>query len=473
MLLMAAITFGEMYIAEIFSRENKKQVRRYFLLSIFIFLLFPFSLLAQTKKDSTVASQIHALEKVWIRYRILILDKMPDGYLSAAVKIFTPERAAQDNDLKYKNAWQQARANKYDHDPGLEWNSNFFQNFKPSNDDEQDLIYRQRFQTGLDWNIFKDGLMSNDLKAKQIRNDAKLDDLLSQESAYEKNISQRSAELIYRFNLEKIKILNKQKNILDEKFAAINRLHELDAISNLQMIKTQQSVVQINSELQLYKEYNTAFSNYQKPDSTNEQILPVVDLKFDEYLKSAQGLEPANDSILKLQLQNADMESSVINRVGLKGSLKYNYYDPFYSATKRNFFSVGVSVSVPIGLAVKENRNEALTHNEWIKSKFGSNGNELFAEQLNIFYEFRYKLKQYLNLYEETKATQERLRIERVRHQFNDAEFNPVHALELLDELQSKITSNPKTAIAVVGSQTSAASRIMHTPSIQMTPARM
>ena len=147
MLLIAAITFGEMYSAEIFSRENKKQVRRYFLLSIFIFLLFPFSLLAQTKKDSTVASQIHELEKVWIRYRILILDKMPDGYLSAAVKIFTPERAAQDNDLKYKNAWQQARAGKYDHDPGLEWNSNFFQNFKPSNDDEQDLIYRQRFQT--------------------------------------------------------------------------------------------------------------------------------------------------------------------------------------------------------------------------------------------------------------------------------------------------------------------------------------
>ncbi len=405
---------------------------------ITVFLGLPFIVNAQSKKDSAVATQIHELEKVWIRYRILILDKLPDGYLSSASKIFTPEKAKEDNELKYKNAWQLARAEKYDRDPGLEWNSNFFQNFKPSNDDEQDLIYRQRFQTGLDWNIFKDGLVANDLKAKQLRNEAKLDNLLSQESAYEKNISQRSAELIYRFNLEKIKILDKRKNIADEKVIAINRLHELDAITNLQRIQTQQSVVQINYELQLYNDYKKAFEQIEQTDSADKVILPLVDLKFDEYLKAVRGLEPANDSILKLQLENTNLQSNSMNRVGLRGSLKYNYYDPFYSDTKRNFFSVGLSLSVPIGLAVKENRNEALARNEWIKSRFGTTGNELFAEQLNIFYEFRYKLKQYLTTYEKTKETQELLRIERVRHQFNDAEFNPVHALDLLDQLQGQ-----------------------------------
>ena len=53
----------------------------------------------------------------------------------------------------------------------------------------------------------------------------------------------------------------------------------------------------------------------------------------------------------------------------------------------------------------------------------------------NSLYEFRYKLKQYEGFLAKRREYVELLRIERVKQQFGDLEFNPLTALNMLDQL--------------------------------------
>ena len=224
-------------------------MRRIFYLYFILTIFNPSLATAQSKSDSIVASCIQGLEKVWMRYRILIVEKQPIGYLSSA-KLFFNLTDDPGNSLKTKTNWLLSSADKFDRNPGVDWVAGWYQNFRSNQDENMDLSYRQRFQTGIDWNFLKDGLIANDLKAKQLRNEAKIEQLITTENASIRNISYRSAQIIYLFNKEKIKILSKRKNILEEKSAIIFKLNQAGALSNIERIKMEQAIIDMNYELQ-------------------------------------------------------------------------------------------------------------------------------------------------------------------------------------------------------------------------------
>src|SRR5690606_1537799 len=54
---------------------------------------------------------------------------------------------------------------------------------------------------------------------------------------------------------------------------------------------------------------------------------------------------------------------------------------------------------------------------------------------LNESYEYRYHLKQYVLFYQKKQLILEKIRQERVKEQLKDADYSPVHVLELIDQL--------------------------------------
>lgn len=400
------------------------------LLPAFLILTITNISVAQTAKDTLVANKISRLQKVFQNYQQLTTSKIQQGYLENAKKVFSNAQPSA-TDAPYQNAVKKAELEKLKRNAGLEFNSNYLQNFETGTG-EEDIIYRQRIAAGLDWNILKGGLFENTNKAKQAELQMAINNLNAKQDKKQQEIGARYAQLIYKFNIEKIRLLKKRKEILDAKTDLINSLHDLKEITNLEFIHFKQSLIDISSALDIYESYNDIFKLQFASDSVEVFTLPLIDFDFAAFLKNYAALSASEDSMLKLSIRSLELQQSANHKISLKASLRYNYYDAFYSETSRNFMSAGLSFTVPIGGGDGKQLIAAKT--EMIKHNLSSNNNEQLAEMMSNFYEFRYRLKQYLDLYQKNAEWAELLRIERVRMQYADAEFNPVKSLKLLDE---------------------------------------
>lgn len=395
------------------------------------FLFASPDLIAQSKKDSLVAEKINLLQKIFEKNQSLTSSKIQQGYLINAQKFFSNPAPSQ-TDVPYLNNVIDQEIKQFKKNPGLEFNSSFMQNFKSAPSDE-DLIYRQRLQAGLDWNLLKNGLGENSINTQRAAIQKSINTLHEKYNTKTKELSFRTAEIIYRFNAEKIRLLKKRKEILDSKTELIMQLYNLNELSNLEYIHLKQSLVDVSSTIDIYDSYNEIFKHEFKPDSLEPITLPLIDFAFDAFLKNYSALGQQEDSLIKLNLRDLDLQRSAVNNISLKATGRYNYYDVLYSPAAGNFFSAGLSLSIPLSSPVSKPLASAKA--ELIKHKLSSNNTEELAEMMNYFYEFRYKLKQYLDLHEKSIEWSELLRIERVRMQYHDAEFNPVKSLKLLDEL--------------------------------------
>ncbi len=401
-------------------------------------LLLPAFAIAQSDKDSQISSHIKTLEGVWLKYKNIAVEKPSAGYLSAAKSIFLGnpnEPIFSEADLQ--KSLKKAQANRYSNNPGIDFTLGYSTNYNNGNIEDYNINYRQRILAGVDWSLLHNGLFENRLKSEKLSNEATIIGLEAAKKTFNKNISSRYSQLLYRFNKEKIALLEKRKLLVDEKHNAMKRLSELNALTQLQLIKVNQSIADINGMMHLYKTYNDLYEMKNEPDTVNKAVLPLIDLNFDEIFKSGYGLNGAQDSILKLMEANRDMESSWLTRLSLKASIRYNYYDITSAATARDFVSAGISLALPINTSGGLIKKEMLAQSEVDKAKFNKNDAEVFSEQLAYYYEFRYKLMQFLNGSEKINELKEMLRVERLRQQYHDAEFNPVHALDLLDQLLS------------------------------------
>lgn len=411
---------------------------KYLLVLYLALCLFPAVSFGQQDKDSQISTHIKTLENVWLKYKNIAVEKPAAGYLSAAKNVFSNNRDDQAfSEAALNKALKKAQAYRLANNPGMEFSAGYSTNYNNGEIEEDNINYHQRMLVGFDWNLLRNGLLDNRLKSERLQNEAVIIDLESSRKVFDKDISSRYSQLLYRFNKEKIQLLEKRKQIVDEKQSAMNRLMQLNALTQLQLIKVNQSVADINGMMHLYRTYNELYEMKNGNDSLQTAILPLIDLNFDEIFKASNGLNNSQDSILKLQEINTNLENSWLSRVGLRASVRYNYYDITSSEKARDFFSAGIGVSIPISTGSGLIKREKLAQSELDKAKFNKSDGEIFSEQLSYYYEFRYKLMQYLNASEKINELKEMLRIERLRQQYHDAEFNPVHALDLLDQLLS------------------------------------
>ncbi len=173
------------------------------------------------------------------------------------------------------------------------------------------------------------------------------------------------------------------------------------------------------------------------PDKLPKNVLPLFDVDISKTFSYNEN-KIANDSILKLQIANLELANKPLSDIRLNTQLRYNYYDLVTSTvTNRSFVSAGIGVSVPIPLGIKANKNVVSAQAKLLEYQQKELASTNETDLLNSFYEFRYKLKQYNNFFEKRKKYEELIRVERVKQKFGDYEFNPLAALNLLDEVMA------------------------------------
>ena len=88
-------------------------------------------------------------------------------------------------------------------------------------------------------------------------------------------------------------------------------------------------------------------------------------------------------------------------------------------------------------MGFRADKNAVAAKADLLRYDHKNSSEEKNIDLLNTVYEFRYKLKQYNNFYEKHKKYEELLRIERVKEKLQYFEFNPIAALNLLDDILS------------------------------------
>lgn len=411
----------------------KKQTIALIVLHLLCLRFFHVHAQSNYNKDSLITSKINTLEGFWKKYNQLSSEQVQFESTAVIPELFKVKSSDTLSRADYLNKVNDARIKQLKNEFGLAAVGNYQENFNPGIGVDDELVYNRRFQLGLDWNVLADGYLSSRYKQLVLKNEKAINSLTPTVSVSANDYLVISHKLIYAFNEQKIKLLEKRQQIINDKLDVANELYLLKHLAKLDMMQIIQQQVDVSSLFQIYKAYNLQLANQLNNANLPKNALPLFDIEPEKLLGYAS--LPANDSILKLQIQNLELENKVWKDVNLKTQVRYNYYDML--ASNRDFLSAGLSVSVPLPLGTKSRKEVVESRAELLRYDQKSSSNFQGMELLNSVYEFRYKLKQYNNFYEKHKRYEELIRVERVKEKLDDLEFNPVSSLNLLDEMLS------------------------------------
>ena len=384
--------------------------------------------------DSIVSFKLSQLKDFWGKYSFLASQTIDYESTEVIKDVFNISKKDSLSREQLQKNVNLSQINSLKKQIGLELTGNYQENFNPSLGAEDILVYRRRVQVGLDWNILQNGFLSNKYKREILKNENTILDLMPRKKLSEVDYMKVFHSIVYAFNEQKIKLLQEREKIIEEKIATANELFIMKSLKKIDLMEMIKQQVDVKSMYQIYKTYNEQLIQTEPQTTSFTKTLPVFDIQMQSLFKYS-GIKQS-DSILKLKTKNLELQNSFWNRVNLTANLKYNYFDLVQSSSSsRDFISTGFGFSIPLPFNLNSRKGLIKDKNalESFDQKVVSDAQH--SELLNHLYEFRYKLKQYNNFSESYKRYVELIRLERVKENFKNYDFNPVTALNYLDEL--------------------------------------
>lgn len=401
--------------------------------TVVLTLFFAAGAFAQSRDSALVHRQIRALTTIWLNHEDYAVAVPAFDSLSSAYKLFPAPPLLNDTGANPQLELIALQKQQVRSDKGVSFNGSYVENFGGGSDDN--VMYHRRAQAGLQWDLLSGGLGDNHNKELQLDNSARIAQLKQARNGSSGLELQTYNTIIYTFNIEKTALLAERKNISESKIGIITQLYSLQAIPYLDYLDAQQQQADIMAMYNLYAAYNIEMKTVISDSQLPQKPLPAFDIDAEKMFAYA-GSANISDSINHLVLENMRLENAAVNHFKLDVFVRYNFYDygPIVNAN-RSFVSAGVGFSAPI-MSNRANNDRILQAQQKIMSwEQNETGNTRSLTLANLLYEFRYKLKQYEGFSSKRREYVELLRIEHVKQQFGDLEFNPLTALNLLDQL--------------------------------------
>lgn len=414
-----------------------------------IFLVSKLPAQQDKRLDTLVSSYIKDLATIWNENKSKQFNELIQTesaglelFTSAFVSSVTTSSTLKDQrDLMIRrNKLEQAIFKK---DLGLSLGGGYQENLgTPFVSTDDAVVFRRKLMIGVDWDILKGGLIENKTKIKDLQNDLLFIEL-SQKQNQSNNSSTLSfyAKVISSFNKSKLKVIEQRLAMINKQHEIAKTLWELKQLSGDAYIKSMQHKMDIVMQGKLYSTYNTDFNEIKEKEELSVKPI-LVDLDFARVLKYVDSSEIVKDPATTNPNYQSNL-NSYYKTMSLKAYTRYNYYDVYKNTSvNRNFISFGLNFSAPLTNATKE-RNEIDQINYQLRTMQNDmaanvvNGKNTEYYLLNLFYEYRYKLKQYFNLLEKRKVFEELIRTEEVKQKLYDLEFNPNTAIYILDDYWS------------------------------------
>lgn len=357
-----------------------------------------------------------------------------DAILSLKDETLEPVNKDQLYDLKIKRLEQ---------DWGISLRAQVNHNFESQFfvQDEFDLQQTpMRMRVGLDWELMKNGLLSHQNKIQQLKNEKEADWLRFDKQKNKERLFYRYNVLIYYFNLEKIKLLKLRKSQLEAQLQLLYRIYYVRDIMFEEVISMKGQLEQVDVQLKNYLDYNAMMETTIGLDKFQSDInifqLPVLDIDVNRLIRDSAHMSSV-EKPLWLEQENDRLQNALVNDISLRLQLYQNmgFADP--NTPNQTYTSAGVVASVPIDLFYRGSVPEEVVSSESLireqKAKYGDLNSA--TEIVNYYYEFNYKLKQYVEFLYKYMLYEEKLRVEQVdKEQFTDY-YQPFRILKYHDQL--------------------------------------
>lgn len=335
------------------------------------------------------------------------------------------------------SAYISAEMNRAKKDIGLSFGASYLYNFTPGFGLEEDLFYRQRLTFGLEMDVLKSGLYGNNLRAKQLENQLRINTI--QTEAILKNSSYEDVYnfIIFTYNREKLEKIDERINLLKRQIQIIEMLYTTKEKSWEDLIELKSKISRSENMYKKWQTYNNALrENIQLSDEEinliNPAKLPILEIIPQKLFVSENLFSNQKDELIDLERKNIEIRNKKMNDVSLRPFIRYNLITQDERAN-RNFSSAGVTFRMPIRFAgpSKSVKAEQEIKTYQIENKYEADNHEL----INYYYEYAFKLEQTFEFYHTRFKIEERLRREIIRYQFADPSFSPLRAIQYMDEI--------------------------------------
>lgn len=401
-------------------------------LFVTIFLLIPFAFFGQqNERVNTVLIQQLAelMEKEVAQLDQFYIENSSDS--SALVKLSSLK--ANDTLRFDMQAYFDSQLRALKKETNLSYSSSFVQNFNASQADlEDNILYQRRLLNTLEWDILNDGFLETRSKLRSVELERRMLEETQKFTYERRDFPIKMSHVIYLFNLKKQQVLANRKAMLTKQIDLMEHLYFAKKISRERMIEMHAKEAEVEALNQIYSTYNE-----EKQIAIDSALLklklPLFDVKPFQYLPNDKS---QLDSLKQDFIQDLTRQNNWFRTIKLSAFVRHSFYDLISTnPASRSFFSAGLNLKIPLTFNAKDNLE---TEKQRMLRRFDDVENDRTNYEIDVMnetYEYRYHLKQYILFYQKKLLVLEQLRQEQVKAKFLDADFNPVNALLLIDQL--------------------------------------
>lgn len=325
------------------------------------------------------------------------------------------ESAIDSKNIKFKNT------------PHLNWVSDMSYNFSPGFGDDDNIFYRARVSSGLDWLALGEGSLKNQKMQNALNEKMRSMNVLEKQQ-YKKEINHREhlEQVRAAFDAKKIKLLSDYEKLLkiqndftvrQNKIGLKNDAEAAESKYRLDKISIEKKSLESLSKSFDHQNFNNEIINSGIPD-----LIPVENINFSALVKD-------KETALKIEKEILDMKRRRDKQPDLRLKLRYNYYSAL--SRDRNFASVGATINLP----VSRSKNDIESENE-IKLKENSiqDLQLLYRNRLSEIYRDYYLAKSEIEVLEsEVKYLEAELKVNSTNEKSNT--FSPAAYLATSEKL--------------------------------------
>ncbi|SDH86613.1 hypothetical protein SAMN05421846_102320 [Chryseobacterium taeanense] len=237
----------------------------------------------------------------------------------------------------------------------LNWVSEMSYNFSPGFGDDENIFYRARVSSGIDWLALGEGSLRSQRIQNSLNEKLKNIDLLDKVK-YKREIDYRAKidHVRAAFDEKKISLLSDYERILkllndftanQNKIGLKNSAELAEAKYRLEKIsiekKSLESLLKTSDRVTVSKDILYA----EIPD-----LIPVENINLNALIKD-------KETALKMQKEISDIKQKRDKQLDLRFKFRYNYYSAM--SRDRNFASVGATINLPISRSKSDIENES------------------------------------------------------------------------------------------------------------------
>lgn len=231
-------------------------------------------------------------------------------------------------------------------DLGLKWVSDATYNFAPGIGENEDVFFRSRVSTGLDWVLLGEGSIKRKIENRRLFQQQVLRDSVQLKiNTHAFQIQAKQLFVKHIFDQHRLAILKNYRKIVQMHADYLGRMSQHGLSNAMDHVKINNEVRATDRVIEVYEAYLTPVPPHLEQEYWNlaysQPILPAMStISVDQLLKQ-------EESLVRLQKELLVESYTLSEKPSLRAKFRYNYFDNA-DQQGRSFASVGASLTVPI-----------------------------------------------------------------------------------------------------------------------------